>query len=187
MNSDYAAVLAAAGLWVGRALYRRYSGKTPQGHESRQPPPKHATGVLLRAPRPSVVFLDIDGVVSPGFTETLTQIPLFEDFLRRHPTIDVVISSNWRCHASMEYLLGLFSPDVRNRIAGATDEEPGIFAREKEVTSFATRHQLRSWIALDDEHQLFSPGFANLYLTNHRTGLIEADVEQLDWIVSQWR
>ena len=51
---------------------------------------------LQRAPRGPVLMLDIDGVLHPGQSGTLIYLPLLETWLRAHPDVDVVISSNWR-------------------------------------------------------------------------------------------
>jgi hypothetical protein len=50
----------------------------------------------LANPFAKVVFLDFDGVLHPGFSETFRHLPTFDRFLRTMPDTSVVISSDWR-------------------------------------------------------------------------------------------
>lgn len=134
----------------------------------------------LRAPRPHVLFLDIDGVLHPGYSETLAYLPNLEEVLRRNPAIDVVISSTWRETSSFGYLLSLFSEDIRHRIVGVTPVMEGDAVREREIMEFVKRHRIRRWLAVDDSAELFSEGWPHLLLTDRISGLSGESIELLE-------
>lgn len=69
------------------------------------------------------LFLDFDGVLHPAFCpaeEHFCRRPLFEDVMRRHPAVRIVISSSWRHHYPVGQLRARFSPDIAERIVGTT-------------------------------------------------------------------
>jgi hypothetical protein len=72
-----------------------------------------------------ILFLDFDGVLHPD--PPTTELPLFcragllQQFLLRHLTVKVVVSSTWRSTRTLQQLQGLF-PDWSQRIVGVTSE-----------------------------------------------------------------
>lgn len=140
---------------------------------------------------PSYLFLDIDGVLHPiqaEDDELLTQLPLFEDWLRRRPGIEVVISSSWRHSHSLEQLKGLFAPDLRDQVVGVTDlywrwvyEETGeaplttAHERELEVLRWLELHGAKgaAWVALDDMPGQFNRTLNHVVACEPRVGLTE--------------
>ncbi len=110
--------------------------------------PRH--GILVKRPRGVVLFLDIDGVLHPCQSGSLRHMPLFEQWLLAHPSVEVVISSTWReTHTFME-LRALFPATVRDRVIGTTP----VFEerlREEEIQHFTRRHGIAHWFCIDDQ------------------------------------
>ncbi len=133
---------------------------------------------LVRPPHGLVLFLDFDGVLHPGFSETFCHRDNLERILRANPTVDVVISSDWR-RADFTYLQELFSDDVRERIIGRTGYMEGPYARHREIIEFCRAHSIGRWLALDDDEAHFLPGCPNLFLVDVREGLTEEAASRL--------
>jgi hypothetical protein len=125
-----------------------------------------------------VLFLDFDGVLHPGLTDTFCHRDNLEHLLRANPTVDVVISSDWR-RADLTYLQGVFSEDVRERIIGRTGYVDGLHARHEEIMAFCRTHNIVRWLAVDDDATLFPPGCPNLFLLDGRQGLTHEATGQL--------
>lgn len=118
------------------------------------------------------VFLDFDGVLHPVFpyydedvpgNHHFRDAPAFEAVLRAHPDVQVVISSSWRQHRSLDALRAKFSPDFGPRIVGKTPDpsEPhGTGSRQREIEAWlrAQGHEGAPWVAVDDAVFVFSPG-----------------------------
>lgn len=63
------------------------------------------------ASNPPVLFLDFDGVTHPEpccQEDVFCRLNLIEDVLLGFPTVDIVISSSWRDHYTLEYLRSFF-------------------------------------------------------------------------------
>lgn len=122
-----------------------------------------------------LLFLDIDGVLHPCTAGTLIYLDRLEDFLRKQPAVQVVISSTWRLDHAWADLLAFFSPDLRPRFLGVTPEDASSYgaAREREITAWrqANRCAHLPWVALDDEASLFTPGCPNLVLCETIKGI----------------
>lgn len=127
-----------------------------------------------------ILFLDFDGVLHPfdrprGAFSLLTE---FERVMRDFPGVDIVISSSWREAYTLDELRSVFSVDMAQRIIGATpilhdlDHE---HVREIEIHAWLrdAGRETESWVAIDDFEWFFSPGCANLVLTDTRTGFDE--------------
>jgi hypothetical protein len=71
-----------------------------------------------------VVALDFDGVLHPepcSQENVLCRLPFVEDVLRDYlEHIEIIMSSRWRMHYSIEDLRAMFSPDIAARIVGVT-------------------------------------------------------------------
>lgn len=130
-----------------------------------------------------VLFLDFDGVLHPRTSGTGRHIPALEALLRRHPQVELVVSSTWKHQYSVEDLKGWFSSDIQERVIGVTPDLPNLpGARQLEIEAWLRMRSSRRWLALDDEPALFSPGCPWLYLTETATGLTSADLVVLDSI-----
>ncbi len=130
--------------------------------------------LIVRTPGPAVLFLDIDGVLHPGFVETLEHLPLLERALRGYPHVDVVVSSNWRCNrtiAELQLLLGRLGA----RVIGCTPEFPGR-AREEEIDWFCHYFAVGERLVLDDDESQFRPAAPGVFLINPETGLTGDDL-----------
>lgn len=117
-------------------------------------------------------FLDFDGVLHPFFplpdlsdeeNAHFSSLPRFEAIVRQCPNLMLVISSSWRNKYSLEELRRFFSPDIAQRIIGATPaigSGSGDGARQVEVEAWLEQRGLagQRWIGIDDYATLYSPG-----------------------------
>lgn len=128
-----------------------------------------------------VIFLDFDGVLHSGFSETFEHKRAFENLLKDHPDTSVVISSDWRLGRSLEELKSLFSPGVREQIVGAT---PNLFPlnRQAEVDALCKEKGVVHYMILDDTEHLFDRDCPNLLITNRKAGLTDGHLG----FIRQW-
>lgn len=150
--------------------------------KNRQEPPLAA---VPQAIRPPALFLDIDGVLHPHQRGTLVHLPLLEEFLRRHSTVQVVVTSTWRMQHSLEDLREFFSEDLRQRVEGVTpfiNRTP--FSRFQEIQAYLEEQGARQWCALDDDAYLFPPNCPNLVGTQANTGVIPDDLLRVERMLS---
>jgi len=120
-----------------------------------------------------ILFLDIDGVLHPDPPQPdqcLRSLPRLVEILRDFPEVEVVISSLWREHLSLEQLRELFPVDLRERIIDVTPIAERIAdwlpaRREGEILEWleASGRADEPWLALDDQAWQF---------TQHRGRLI---------------
>lgn len=82
--------------------------------------------------------------------------------MREFPQVKIVISSSWREQFLYETLLKPFSPDIRDRILGATPPSgfglpPPYRKREGEILAWLQIHDAvdEPWVALDDAYWQF--------------------------------
>lgn len=132
---------------------------------------------LQRAPRGPVLMLDIDGVLHPGQSGTLIYLPLLEAWLRAHPDVDVVISSNWRETHTLDELRNFFSIELRERVIGCTPVLPDC-TRLDEILCVVREYGVTQWAALDDRVQEF-PDTRRLVATEYLDGLTGESLLQL--------
>lgn len=121
-----------------------------------------------------ILFLDIDGVLHPDPPQPdqrLRSLPRLVGVLRNFPRLEVVISSLWREHFSLDDLRELFPADLRARVIGVTPIAERIEGwlparREGEILDWleASGRAAEPWLALDDSSWQF---------TQHRDRLIE--------------
>lgn len=142
-----------------------------------------------------VMFLDFDGVThqDPGWNaEPFCRLPLIEAVLRDFAGVDIVISSSWREHHSLDEIRGFFAADMAPRVVGFTpsikapssDWMPGFVPtheREWDIETWmkANRPWGTPWLAVDDRDWWFSPGSSNLLLTKAAVAFTEANAEEL--------
>lgn len=150
------------------------------------------TSSISSSPRGDVtLFLDVDGVLhrrAPG-AEKFTALPLLQESIRRHPRLEVVISSSWREVFDFEDLVELFDEDLRQQIVGNTpvldlDTE---FVRQRECEQWMHTHRPpdQEWLAVEDEQALFEPGCPQLLLVDGSKGLQFEDLRRLDERISE--
>ena len=142
-----------------------------------------------------VVFLDFDGVThpDPGWNaEPFCRLPLIEAVLRDFLSVDIVISSSWRDHHSLDEMCGFFAADMAPRVVGVTpsiespspDWLPGsvpTHEREWEIETWMKSNMPwgTPWLAIDDRDWWFSLGSSNLLLTKADEAFTEANAEEL--------
>lgn len=135
-----------------------------------------------------ILFLDFDGVTHPQpcFHENVfCRLHLIESILRERELrdIEIVISSSWRGHHSLDDMREFFSRDMQGRVIGVTPDLPKLesdglpgqapeFERERECQAWmqTNRPPGTPWLAIDDRPQWFSPDCANLLVTNCQYG-----------------
>ena len=95
-----------------------------------------------------LLFLAFDGVLHPFSPRSdrpaeesvpFAYLARLEAVLRDHPSLRIVIASDWRKHHTLEELRQFFSEDIRLRIAGvldidATDHQVGNRQRRPSST-----------------------------------------------------
>ncbi|WP_411881255.1 HAD domain-containing protein [Polaromonas sp. YR568] len=154
-----------------------------------------------------ILFLDIDGVLHPWHREPrllYRSVPIFEEALRAHPNIEIVISSDRRIHESLEDLRKPFSRDIQARIIdvnpffdGFTELEKSLFPsdllnhpRQLECLAWLATHRPgddSSWVAIDDTFDHFHPLQSNIYWVEGTTGLESSELDQLrDFLAEEY-
>ena len=126
----------------------------------------------------TLVFLDFDGVMHPVGCEPdrhFCQRDLFEQVLREHPDVRIVITSTWRHAYPMAEIKRFFSPDIAERIVGKTsthEDEGDEHVRYLEIRKVLQNPKVAGarWIAIDDSDFEFPEGCANLLLCNGDRG-----------------
>lgn len=135
-----------------------------------------------------VLFADIDGTLHPMNRHggTLTCLPLLENVLRKHPGVDVVISSSWRTDRTLEQLRSLFAPDIAGRVIGTTPDRRAQYGiethqRQREIDDWLREEgrEYEGWLAIDDDAWRFVPGCQRLILVDSETGLTAAEAQHL--------
>lgn len=136
-----------------------------------------------------IVFLDIDGVLHPdpaNSDQAFCRRHLFCKLLSARPSIQVVISSDWRFHHSLIELADFIDPgdaSLKRRFVGITPALPGAKheyeGRQRECLQWLNTHAATKdcWLAIDDVAGNFTYGSPRLVLTDHRTGLTEQDID----------
>ena len=143
-----------------------------------------------------ILFLDFDGVLHPEplmAKKKLSQLPLVEAILRDFPSVEIVISSDWRLDwfnegeaVAVSNMRRHFSPDIASRVIGVTPflgrrESRGLaplpYPREAECLKWlkSNRPAWTPWMALDDRAWWFSPGSVNLMPINKGVGFMPSD------------
>lgn len=117
-----------------------------------------------------ILFLDFDGVLHPYesvysglFPQFLVRkdslfchLPRFENVVREHPDIEIVISSDWRFKETLEELKAHFSADIAARIFDTTTLDKRVNyrgdARCLEIYKWLRDNQRthETWLAVDD-------------------------------------
>lgn len=139
------------------------------------------------------LFLDLDGVLHPEFcheSKHFSCLPIIEHVLRNVPDCDVVISSTWRLHSSLDSLRTRFSCDIAHRVIGVTgrfcqlEDVPDAllgYEREAECNAWlrANSRLIFPWLAIDDRSWLYRPFNRSVFLVDGQTGLTEEKAQEL--------
>lgn len=133
--------------------------------------------LLRRPPSGPVLFLDIDGVLHPGQSGTRVLLPLLERWLLANPSVEVVISSNWRETHTQRELDELFSQELRRRVLGGTPVLEGEL-RLDEILCVVREYGIARWAAVDDYTPEF-PDTRRLVATQYQQGLTPQSLQQL--------
>jgi hypothetical protein len=126
----------------------------------------------------TLIFLDFDGVMHPVACEIsrhFCQRDLFEEVMREHPDVRIVITSTWRQAYPMAEIKRFFSPDIAERIVGKTpthEDEDDAHIRYREIRALLQNPKVAgaSWIAIDDSDFEFPEGCPNLLLCHSDRG-----------------
>jgi predicted protein tyrosine phosphatase len=143
------------------------------------------------------VFLDIDGVLVKEDITPIEDIAIleadygkfdpiclqeFENVIRQHPEIKIVISSAWREAFSLEEIKSRFSNDIATKIIGVTPQAQFVrkFFRHREILDYLKKNNATEelWIAVDDFAEHFPPG-TPLVVTNRYRGFDRSSAEKL--------
>lgn len=136
-----------------------------------------------------ILFLDIDGVLHSSSekdpSKYFSQISYLSDGLSLN-TCNIIISSSWRFHLSLDELRSYFPNSIKNLIVDVTgDPYIGKYSRYNEILSylkFIDKPFIR-WIALDDSVIEFPKKCENLIECNPNTGLELNEVKKLkEWL-----
>ena len=147
-----------------------------------------------------ILFLDFDGVAHPEpcrADEEFCTLHLIEDVLRDFSVVEIVISSSWREHFSIDELRAKFRADIGSRIVGFTPVVRKLTerwtppcadaVREAEVLIWmkANRPWGTPWLAIDDRPQWFTPECRNLLVTDRKWGFRFDQVDDLRRMISE--
>ena len=142
-----------------------------------------------------ILFLDFDGVTHPD--ESLRELwfcraPLIEEVLLEFQLVQLVISSMWREHYSIDELKGFLPVSLTARVVGVTPIKrklsekwvPGPasdFEREWECEFWMKENKPwgTPWVAIDDRPFLFSLNCQNLLVTDPTFGFHSSDQKTL--------
>jgi hypothetical protein len=134
----------------------------------------------------SLLFLDFDGVLHPelaSYEQLFCHVPRLEAVLRDFPEVEVVISSSWREHSTLDELRARFSPDIAARMVGMTPvlarETRSGPRREREILAWlqSSGRTDEKWLALDDTEWLFERYRDRLIACSRFRGL-DAEMER---------
>jgi hypothetical protein len=132
------------------------------------------------------LFLDIDGVLrrmnSPLYKLDKDCLENFEESVRSHPEVKIVITSSWRLAFSLNEIKKLFSEDISQRIVGMTPISHYLedYHRYKEVLAYLEENKNgeHRWIAVEDDPEYYPPG-CNVLLIDPQRGFDSQAAHQL--------
>jgi hypothetical protein len=113
---------------------------------------------------------DFDGVLHPvhprddlpeAEAKPFCYMARFAQVMRDFPEVEIIISSTWRLHRSLEQLREYFPADLRSRVVGVTPElvaDERFGGRQLEGIAWLKEHcPGAAWIALDDLTTAWAP------------------------------
>lgn len=138
-----------------------------------------------------LIFLDFDGVlhaIGPKAFDSnktyFSKLPIFENWLREHKDVNVVISSSWRDTMDLNKLRSFFSADIRHRVIDkcplvAYEPKPE-FWRHAEIMAWIEGSGYKGpWLAIDDAVHEFPDKFAQLVICKPHIGIDEKVIKVL--------
>jgi hypothetical protein len=137
-----------------------------------------------------LLFLDFDGVlhsVEASKQELFCKAPLLRNFLSANPC-EIVISSSWRLHFSLDELKERLQPPFTNLIVGQTGpREIGRCSRFTEIKNYISKNSPQAiWRALDDSIKDFPIDCPELIHCDPYEGITEKEIILLsNWISSR--
>ena len=100
--------------------------------------------------------------------------------------VQIVISSSWREHHSLDDMREFFSQDIQGRVVGVTPDIwdpalPQAFVREHECLKWLAANcpTGERWLAIDDRPSFFQPNCPNLFLTDTLQGFLPGQMASL--------
>jgi len=136
-----------------------------------------------------ILFLDFDGVLHPSpqhHSTMFCSLPLFEDWLRKHKHVNVVISSSWRDVMKLDVLKDIFSADLQERIIDKCPILPFDTLenehhwRYKEIMAWIAINKYEGpWVAVDDAVDAFPQRHPNLVACKQQVGLTQFVLDRL--------
>lgn len=135
---------------------------------------------------PSYLFLDFDGVLHPHTRGTFCRGLLLESWLRAHPSVQIVISSDWRLDTELAGLRACFADtSLHTRVVGVTPSfGPSAGSRQAEIEAWMAEHAPTApFAALDDSPELFKASASFLVRTHAAEGLTEADLASVSQLL----
>ena len=147
-----------------------------------------------------ILFLDFDGTISVRSNALFEKMDMFCDWLRKHPTVDVVFSTAWRVSHTLDQLKKLFPKDVHHRFISCTPEtiwteemtDDGVYLgipleRQNEIERWISSNIDMSkpfkYAILDDAISWFEPDYYHLVPVNYNTGIVESDLVKVNNIL----
>jgi hypothetical protein len=134
-----------------------------------------------------LLILDYDGVVQtpalPDFRD-FEHLPRLEAVLRDFPGVGVIVGSTHRIGVALPYLRSVYSPDIQERVLGATPDliegrADGGRYLEIQACLRACNWLGRPWLSLDDEWHLYPGECPELILTSKYGGFDKYAEERL--------
>jgi hypothetical protein len=143
----------------------------------------------------TVIFLDFDGVLHPypcTYQELFEGIALLAPVLHNfQDQTEIVISSSWREHHTLDELRVHFPVGIRPMLVGMTPvlQEPhaaGVYyERQREIEAWLRLHRPvgTPWLAIDDWAAGFAPKCPDLLLTQYRFGIQKHNLRTLEMML----
>ena len=136
------------------------------------------------------LFLDMDGVLHPVSSSLALRWSgghRVAELLKRNPSVQIVVTSNYRWHLDLDDLRALFPAAIRDRVVGATpvvllgDGQNKLPGRHREVLAWLSANATEAvrWLAVDDDPGHYAAQCEELYLTDGQTGLTDEDLDVL--------
>ncbi|WP_019281330.1 HAD domain-containing protein [Vibrio anguillarum] len=134
-------------------------------------------GVVHQGP---TLFYDVDGVLHPNDVGNLSSVNFLISIIDKVPSLQLVMSSNWRETMDLEFFERIFPKKIKERTIGFTpvlDIYP--YRRQREIEAFATHFNISRYLCIDDQEQLYESGWHNLYIIDRSCGLDDKNREEI--------
>jgi hypothetical protein len=132
------------------------------------------------------LMIDFDGVLHPTSGGPLfSRLSFLESGLLNFDC-DIVISSSWRHHFSLQELLARFPETLRRSFVGTTGApHVGKLPRYQECLNYCQANGVSDWRALDDSFLEFPSPCKQLILCDPNTGIDARQLAELkNWLMN---